>query len=79
MPGLLDVTDQLAARTSPEMANPEPYVYLEETDTSFAIEWTGALYVSVRSRLPVYSDRHTGRVTHYPRIPHTKTRPTRLI
>ena len=36
---LLDVTDHLAARLARD-GDPEP-IYLEETDTSFAIEWKG--------------------------------------
>ena len=48
---LLDVTDQLAARLARD-GDPDP-IYLEETDTSFAIE--GIAFV--------YADRDTGRVT----------------
>ena len=36
---LLDVTDQLATRLARD-GDPDP-IYLEETDTSFAIEWKG--------------------------------------
>jgi hypothetical protein len=36
---LLDVVDHLAARLARD-GDPEP-IHLEETDTSFAIEWKG--------------------------------------
>jgi hypothetical protein len=56
---LLDVTDQLAVRLARD-GNPEP-PYLEETDTSFAIEWKG--HYRIEGPAFIYSDRHTGRVT----------------
>ena len=56
---LLDVTDQLAARLARD-GDPEP-IYLEETDTSFAIEWKG--HYRIEGSDFVYSDRDTGRVT----------------
>ena len=56
---LLDVADQLAARLARD-GDPEP-VYLEETDTSFAIEWKGCYRVDGSAF--IYSDRDTGRVT----------------
>ena len=56
---LLDVTDQLAARLARD-GDPEP-IYLEETDTSFAIEWKGRY--RIEGSAFVYSDRDTGRVT----------------
>jgi hypothetical protein len=56
---LLDVTDQLAARLARD-GDPEP-IHLEETDTSFAIEWKG--HYRIEGSAFVYSDRDTGRVT----------------
>jgi hypothetical protein len=56
---LLDVTDQLAARLARD-GDPEP-ISLEETDTSFAIEWKG--HYRIEGSAFVYSDRDTGRVT----------------
>jgi hypothetical protein len=52
---LLDVTDRLATRLTPEP------IHLEETDTSFTIEWKGRCYVEGPAF--VYADRDTGRVT----------------
>ena len=40
--------------------DPEP-IYLEETDTSFAIEWKG--HYRIEGPAFVYADRDTGRVT----------------
>ena len=56
---LLDVTDQLAVRLARD-GDPEP-IYLEETDTSFAIEWKGRY--RIEGPAFVYADRDTGRVT----------------
>jgi hypothetical protein len=56
---LLDVTDQLAARLARD-GDPEP-IHLEETDTSFAIEWKGRY--RIEGSAFVYADRNTGRVT----------------
>ena len=56
---LLDVTDQLAARLARE-GDPEP-IHLEETDTSFAIEWKG--HYRIEGPAFVYADRDAGRVT----------------
>jgi hypothetical protein len=56
---LLDVTDHLAARLARD-GDPEP-IHLEETDTSFAIEWQG--HNRIAAPAFVYSDRDTGRVT----------------
>ena len=56
---LLDITDQLAARLARD-GDPEQ-VYLEETDTSFAIEWKGRY--RIEGPTFVYADRDTGRVT----------------
>jgi hypothetical protein len=56
---LLDVTGQLATRLARD-GDPEP-IYLEETDTSFAIEWKG--HYRIEGPAFVYTDRDTGRVT----------------
>ena len=56
---LLDVTDQLAVRLAKD-GDPEP-IYLEETDTSFAIEWKGQY--RIEGPAFIYIDRDTGRVT----------------
>ena len=56
---LLDTTDQLAARLARD-GDPEP-IYLEETQTSFAIEWKGRY--RIEGPAFIYTDRTTGRVT----------------
>jgi hypothetical protein len=56
---LLDVTDHLAARLARD-GDPE-LIHLEETDTSFAIEWKGQYRIDGTTF--VYADRTTGRVT----------------
>ncbi len=56
---LLDVTDRLAARLARD-GDPEP-IHLEETDTSFAIEWKGQY--RIEGAAFVYADRDTGRIT----------------
>ena len=56
---LLDITDKLAARLARD-GDPEP-IHLEETDTSFAIGWTGNYRIDGPAF--IYSDRKTGRVT----------------
>ena len=55
---LLDKTDQLAARLARD-GDPEP-IYLEETDTCFAIEWKGRY--RIQGPAFIYTDRNTGRV-----------------
>ena len=56
---LLDVTDHLAARLARD-GDPEP-IHLEDTDTSFAIEWKGQY--RIEGAAFVYADRDTGRIT----------------
>ncbi len=56
---LLDVTNRLAARLARD-GDPEP-IHLEETDTSFAIEWKGQY--RIEGAAFVYADRDTGRIT----------------
>jgi hypothetical protein len=53
---LLDTSDQLAARLARD-GDPEP-IYIEETDTTFAIDWQGRYRIDGPAF--VYSDRHTG-------------------
>ena len=56
---LLDVTDHLAARLARD-GDLDP-IHLEETDTSFAIEWKG--HYRIEGPAFVYADRDTGQVT----------------
>lgn len=56
---LLDVTDHLAARLARD-GDPEP-IHLEDTDTSFAIEWKGQYRIDGATF--IYADRDTGRIT----------------
>ena len=55
---LLDVTDQLAAPLARD-GDPEP-IHLEETDTSFAIEWKGQYRIDGPAF--IYMDRDSGRI-----------------
>src|SRR5215472_18184947 len=55
---LLDPADHLAVRVARD-GDPEP-VYFEETDTNFAIEWTGNYHID--GDLFVYTDRKSARV-----------------
>lgn len=56
---LLDATDQLAVRLAID-GDPEP-ICLEETNTSFAIEWKGRY--RIEGPAFIYADQSTGRVT----------------
>lgn len=56
---LLDVTDQLAACLARD-GDPET-IHLQETDTSFEIEWKGRY--RIEGSAFIYADRNTGRVT----------------
>ena len=56
---LLDVAYQLAARLARD-GDPEP-IYLEETDTNFAIGWKGHYYI--QGAVFVYTDNDSHRVT----------------
>src|SRR3990170_3080702 len=56
---LLDPADQLAARLARD-GDPEQ-VYIEETDTSFAIRWKGNYRIDGPAF--IYTGRDTGRVT----------------
>ncbi len=55
---LLDPAERLAARLARE-GDPEP-IYIEETDTSFAIGWKGSY--RIEGSAFVYIDRDAGRV-----------------
>ena len=56
---LLDPADRLAARLARD-GESEP-IHIEETDTTFAIDWKGRYRIEGSSF--VYSDYDTGRVT----------------
>jgi hypothetical protein len=67
---LLDITDQLATLLARD-GNPE-LIYLEETDTSFAIEWKGRYRIegsAFNLRRPQHRPRH-----HHCRLSNTRTR-----
>ena len=56
---LLDRDDHLALRLA-HAGDPEPF-HIEETDTSFAIDWKG--HYRIEGAAFVYTDRDTGRTT----------------
>jgi hypothetical protein len=56
---LLDRDDHLALRLA-RAGDPEPF-HIEETDTSFAIDWKG--HYRIEAAAFVYTDRDTGRTT----------------
>ena len=56
---LLDTADHLAARVARD-GDPEP-VRIEDTDTTFAVEWKG--HYRIEGGSFVYVDGHSGRVT----------------
>jgi hypothetical protein len=56
---IVDRDDRLALRLARD-GDPEPF-HIEETDTSFAIEWKG--HYRIEGAAFVYSDRDTGRTT----------------
>jgi hypothetical protein len=56
---LLDAVDHLAARLARD-GDPEP-IHIEDTDTTFAIEWKGQYHIEGRTF--VYVDSQSGRVT----------------
>jgi hypothetical protein len=56
---LLDRDDHLALRLA-RHGDPEPF-HVEETDTSFVIDWKG--HYSIEGEAFVYTDRDTGRST----------------
>jgi hypothetical protein len=56
---LLDALDHLAARLARD-GDPEP-IHIEDTDTTFAIEWKGQYHLEGATF--VYVDDHNGRVT----------------
>ena len=56
---IIDRDDRLALRLASQ-GDPEPF-RIEETDTSFAIDWTG--YYRIEGAAFAYWDRDTGRTT----------------
>jgi hypothetical protein len=56
---LLDALDHLAARLARD-GDPEP-IHIEDTDTTFAIEWKGQYHIEGGTF--VYVDGHSGQVT----------------
>jgi hypothetical protein len=56
---LLDVDDHLASRLARD-GDPEP-IHIEDTDTTFAIEWKGQYHIEGRTF--VYVDGQSSRVT----------------
>jgi hypothetical protein len=56
---LIDRDDHLALRLARD-GDPEP-LHIEETDTSFAIDWKG--HYRIEGAAFVYTDRDTGRMT----------------
>ena len=56
---LLDRDDHLSLRLA-RAGDPEPF-HIEETDTSFAIDWKG--HYRIEGAAFVYTDRDTGRTT----------------
>ena len=66
---LLEITDQLAVRLARD--GDLESIHLEETDTSFAIEWKG--HYRIEGPAFVYADRDTGRVTTILGYPTRKT------
>ena len=56
---LLDPADHLAAQVARD-GDPEP-VHIEDTDTTFAIEWKG--HYRIEGGSFVYVDGHSGRMT----------------
>jgi hypothetical protein len=56
---IIDRDDHLALRLA-RQGDPEPF-HIEETDTSFAIDWKGNY--RIEGAAFVYTDRDTGRIT----------------
>jgi len=56
---IIDREDHLALRLA-RQGDPEPF-HIEETDTSFAIDWKG--HYRIEGAAFVYTDRDTGRTT----------------
>ncbi len=56
---IIDREDHLALRLA-RQGDPEPF-HIEETDTSFAIDWKG--HYRIERAAFVYTDRDTGRTT----------------
>ena len=56
---IIERDDHLALRLA-RHGDPEPF-HIEETDTSFAIDWKG--HYRIEGEAFIYTDRETGRVT----------------
>jgi hypothetical protein len=56
---VIDRDNHLALRLASQ-GDPEP-LHIEETDTSFAIDWKG--HYRIEGAAFVYTDRNTGRIT----------------
>ena len=56
---IIDRDDHLALRLA-RQGDPEPF-HIEETDTSFAIDWNG--HYRIEGAAFVFTDRDTGRIT----------------
>jgi hypothetical protein len=56
---IIDRDDHLALRLA-RLGDPEPF-HIEETDTSFAIDWNG--HYRIEGAAFVFIDRDTGRIT----------------
>jgi len=56
---IIDRDDHLALRLA-RQGDPEPF-HIEETDTSFAIDWKG--HYRIEGAAFVYTERDTGRIT----------------
>jgi hypothetical protein len=56
---IIDRDDHLALRLARD-GDPEPF-HIEETDTSFAIDWKGRY--RIEGAAFIYTDRDTGRIT----------------
>ena len=58
---IIDRDDHLALRLACQ-GDPEPF-HIEETDTSFAIDWRG--HYRIAGEAFIYTDRGTGRITEH--------------
>src|SRR4029450_8559115 len=73
---IIDRDDHLALRLARD-GDPEPF-HIEETDTSFAIDWMG--HYRIEGAALIYTDRDTGRSTAHPgRRPALLGYPTALL
>src|ERR1700731_1498688 len=68
---IIDRDDHLALRLA-RQGDPEPF-HIEETDSSFSIEWKG--HYRIEGAAFVYTDRDTGRITTVLGYPTNKLTP----